>query len=67
MYNYRVPTPKIAILIPTKNGGANIASTVALATGQGDIYVINDGSTDNTAAVATAAGAFLVDMPENIG
>ena len=67
LYKYQVLAPKIAILIPTKNGGTNIASTVASAAGQGNIYVINDGSTDDTAAVATAAGAFLVDMPENVG
>lgn len=32
-----------------------------------DLVVVNDGSTDNTSAVAREAGAFVIDLPYNMG
>ena len=48
---------RVAVLIACKNGEATIGNTVRSAASQADVYVISDGSTDETAAEATAAGA----------
>lgn len=32
-----------------------------------DLLVVNDGSTDNTSSIARAAGAFVIDLPYNMG
>lgn len=55
------------ILIASKNGGAQLASTVAAARAQCPVFVVSDGSTDDTAALALAAGAEVLELTENIG
>ncbi|MBV8981210.1 MAG: glycosyltransferase family 2 protein [Acidimicrobiia bacterium] len=55
------------ILISSRNGGAQLASTVEAARGQCPVFVVSDGSTDNTAALAHAAGAEVLELTENIG
>ena len=46
-----------AVLVACKNGQATIGATVRSAVGQADVFVVSDGSTDETVAVAVAAGA----------
>ena len=58
----------VAILIASKDGRHTIASAVraALAT-RVPVYVVSDGSTDDTAAVAEHAGARVLALPGNVG
>lgn len=56
-------------MIPARNEAATVAEVVrgVLAQGRCDVLVINDASTDATAAEARAAGATVVDLPLNLG
>src|SRR5690554_5912818 len=60
----------ISIILPAKNEsaaiGATIASIVALLP-DAEVIVVNDGSTDNTAAVAEIAGARVLSHPYSKG
>ncbi len=61
---------KVAILIPAFNEAGSIERVVRgiQATKPGvDIVVINDGSADNTAALAEQAGAIVLSLPVNLG
>jgi glycosyltransferase involved in cell wall biosynthesis len=62
-------TKDTSVVIPAFNEGNGIASTVAGLKSQGfaEILVIDDGSTDETAARAEAAGARVVRHPYNKG
>jgi len=53
----------VAILIPALNEAATIETVVSGARLHGDVIVIDDGSTDDTAARARAAGAHVVANP----
>src|SRR5437868_3502879 len=55
------------ILIASRNGGAQLASTAGAARAQCPVFVVSDGSTDDTAALARAAGAEVLELTENIG
>jgi glycosyltransferase involved in cell wall biosynthesis len=60
----------LSIVIPAKNENGAIGTVVARAREQyadAEIIVVNDGSTDDTAAVALAAGATVVNHPESLG
>ncbi|WP_024537976.1 glycosyltransferase family 2 protein [Comamonas badia] len=61
----------ISIVLPAKNEAAAIGQTIAkilaLQYPQADILVINDGSIDNTATVAEAAGARVIHHPYGKG
>lgn len=63
-------TPKTLVIIPALNEEGSIAHVVA-ATRQhlpyADVVVVNDGSTDQTAETAEAAGAIVLNMPYNVG
>jgi len=66
--------PRISVIIPCLNEGDVIGevikktqSAVKKIERNSEILVINDGSTDNTSAVARAAGATVVEHPYNIG
>ena len=64
-----IPERRIAI-VPARNEegavGAVVGEIKAFDPGL-DVVVIDDGSTDATAAVAAAAGAFVVRLPFNLG
>ena len=56
------------IVMPALNEAASIGSVVADLRARGfDIAVIDDGSTDATAAEATSAGATVLPLPFNLG
>lgn len=60
----------ISIILPAKNESAAIGATVAGIRQHypdAEVLVVNDGSTDNTAAVAEAAGARVVHHPYSKG
>lgn len=61
---------KLLVIIPAYNEAENIGHVLAEIreqVPQAHLLVINDGSTDNTTAVAKAAGAFVLDLPYNLG
>jgi len=62
--------PKILVIIPAYNEAKVIRTVIAKIKNlnQGyDIAVINDGSKDNTAMVASGEGVILIDLPHNLG
>jgi glycosyltransferase involved in cell wall biosynthesis len=65
-----VSPPRILVLIPAYNEAASITRVVARAREQvpgADVLVINDGSTDDTGALAEAAGAYVLHLHYNVG
>ncbi|MCY3832859.1 MAG: glycosyltransferase family 2 protein [Chloroflexi bacterium] len=61
---------RILVILPALNEERNIARTVRGIRQQlpgADLLVVNDGSSDDTAAVARAAGAQSLDLPYNLG
>lgn len=61
---------KIIVLIPAYNEGSRVAGVVRdvhRTVPDYDILVVNDGSRDNTAAAAAAAGATVLSHPFNMG
>ncbi len=61
---------KIAVLVPAYNEARTIERVVKgiKKTNPGaDVVVINDGSSDETAALADAAGATVLSLPVNLG
>jgi len=61
---------KVLIIIPAFNEAESIgrvASSIRKSIPQADILVINDGSRDNTSAVARRAKATVIDHPYNMG
>jgi poly-beta-1,6-N-acetyl-D-glucosamine synthase len=57
----------VAVLIASKDGSATVGATVRSAVTQADVFVVSDGSSDETAAVAREAGAHVLELTENIG
>ncbi len=62
-------TRSCGILIPAHNEGARLGRVVetALSAELGPVLVVDDGSTDATAAAATEAGAQVLELPQNLG
>jgi glycosyltransferase involved in cell wall biosynthesis len=57
-------------VIPAYNESATVADVVTRVQREApgfDVIVVNDGSTDHTAAAARAAGADVLEMPFNVG
>lgn len=62
--------PKTLVIIPALNEEASIARVVARvreAAPWADVAVMDDGSTDDTAACAESAGATVLRLPHNVG
>jgi len=60
----------LSIVIPAKNEAASIGKVVSAAREawpDAEVIVVNDGSSDDTAAVAETAGATVVTHPESLG
>lgn len=59
----------ILAVIPARNEAQTVADIVrrTLAGGQCDVLVVNDASTDETANLAEAAGAAVIDLPFSLG
>jgi glycosyltransferase involved in cell wall biosynthesis len=61
---------QLSIVIPAKNESKAIGTVVSAARDcypDAEIIVVNDGSTDDTAAVAAGAGATVITHPESLG
>lgn len=63
------PDNNLVIIIPAYNEAGRIASTIAgiRKVSDADIFVVSDGSTDNTVNEASEAGATVVELPFNLG
>ena len=55
----------ISVLIPVRNEAANLAACLASVAWCDDLVVVDSGSTDDTAGIARAAGARVVDFQWN--
>lgn len=65
-----MPTPRLSVILPAKNEAGAVGQTVKLIRAmhpEAEIIVVNDGSTDDTAALAGAAGARVVSHPYSMG
>lgn len=63
-------TPRPLVAIPAWNEAGSIADVIAKVKEHrpdADILVVNDGSTDQTADIASRAGATVVSLPFNVG
>lgn len=64
------PAGRVLVLVPAWNEESNVGVTVReirAASALYDVVVIDDGSSDSTAAVAEAAGATVLPLPFNLG
>jgi glycosyltransferase involved in cell wall biosynthesis len=64
------PLDQVLIVMPAFNESeviAEVISEVKSCLSGVTILVVNDGSSDNTAAVARSAGAIVADLPHNLG
>lgn len=62
--------PRVLVIMPAWNEEEALGSTIADLRAKApwvDLAVINDGSTDRTSQVAREAGAFVIDLPYNMG
>ena len=59
--------PRLLIIIPAHNEGGTLQGIVKKALQYGDVVVLNDASTDETAEEATSAGAVVVSNECNLG
>lgn len=65
-----ITDPKTLIIVPALNEAGSIQRVIAdIRTHMptADVVVVNDGSTDATATLATRAGAIVLNMPYNVG
>jgi len=66
---YSESRDNIVIIIPAYNEAGRIATTIfgIRKFSDADIIVVNDGSSDNTTDEATEAGAYVIELPFNLG
>ena len=58
----------ICVLIPSYNEAKTVGDIVKEIKAQGlDVYVVDDGSSDNTAVIASGAGAVVIKNEKNMG
>ena len=65
-----MPQREVLVIVPAHNEASSIAAVLAELREQAagcDVVVVNDGSTDGTAAVARAAGAPVIELSFNLG
>jgi glycosyltransferase involved in cell wall biosynthesis len=63
-------TPRISVILPAKNEAEGLGRTLPGLRGllaDAEVIVVDDGSTDDTAAVATAHGARVLGAPYSMG
>lgn len=63
-------SPRVLVIMPAWNEAEAVGNTVREvldANSRYDVLVVNDGSTDNTAGEASAAGATVLNLPFNLG
>ena len=58
---------KAAVLIATKDGAGTIMDTLNSVLAQCDVYLVSDGSTDDTVFIAQSMGAQVLHLDVNIG
>lgn len=66
----QIHRPKVTAIIPAYNEEATVAEVVRIACSSrliNDVLVVSDGSTDNTAEAARAAGARVLELSRNYG
>ena len=61
------PEQAACVLIACRNGEDQIGVAVERALDQAAVFVVSDGSTDDTAGVAARAGAEVLVLTENVG
>ncbi|MDQ0647759.1 glycosyltransferase involved in cell wall biosynthesis [Microbacterium natoriense] len=64
------PPDRVLVIVPAWNEARNVGNTVTeirRADPSYDVAVVDDGSRDNTADVAHAAGATVISLPFNLG
>jgi len=60
----------LSIVLPTKNEAINLAAhirAIRVQCPEAELIVVNDGSTDDSAAIATAQGATVISHPYSMG
>jgi len=62
-----IADPSTCILIASKDGAATIGATIDRCRLQADVYVVSDGSGDDTVEVARRHGAEVLGLDENVG
>ena len=61
---------RVLVIVPAWNEARNVGRTVhevRAANADFDLLVVDDGSTDDTGAVAREAGATVISLPFNLG
>jgi glycosyltransferase involved in cell wall biosynthesis len=60
--------PAVAVLIASHNGSGSIEETIASVRDQGaHVFVVSDGSSDDTVARSRRAGAYVLELERNFG
>ncbi len=71
-WNNAGPPQRVSVVIPARNEAGTIRNTVAAVLAQDqdnveiEVVVVDDGSTDKTAAAAQAAGGRVLPLPANV-
>jgi biofilm PGA synthesis N-glycosyltransferase PgaC len=58
---------RIAVLIASKDGGSTVGATIRSVREQADVFLVSDGSLDETAAIGRNEGACVLELEQNVG